>query len=614
MVRKYVVAPHGGRRAHPDISSALRAAADRHGPALIEIEPGHYEESLTVRGEVELAGRGGPGSVVVSPPRGTALDAFGTVRVRGLLLVGRETDVVDCRGGTLTLDHTEVRAHGGVCVHARRGTSVSLTDSVFRSGRTLFAGAAGYVERCAFHDAADNAVAVIEGARVSVRDSRVEGSRIHGVRVSDAWAELVGCALTGTEKAAVMADTRAELTVSDCRVDSVHAEAVMFVEQSRGLVRGLRVVDAEHGIGVASGADPVVRDCVFADCRDTGINVQTTGRGTFENCEVHHAGSVAVFSTNGGAPRVTGCRVSGGNVGVAVVDRARGDFTGLVVEDLTGVALRVFDESRAVFEQVRVERCPAGLEARDNGGTTARLTDARISGFDLAAVAVTGEARVTLTRVAAERGVLGFGVGEEAYLRVDDCTVSATRAGGAVAFGRARLVARDLTVTGSEAFGLCGTESAYVDVADSRFDDCAAAGVAFDESGGGRLVNCSVTGTRGVGVRHNGRVDLVSLQSSRPVVERVPEPAPPPAQIVNHYHGPVFNAAVHGVHLAWNNDEITQRIVRQVIQQAGPRASPQATPRAGSEANPEAVPEVIQRVIRNHDDHDDRDDQDGATP
>ncbi|OQD53560.1 stage V sporulation protein K [Streptomyces phaeoluteigriseus] len=597
MVRRYVVAPHGGRRAHPDISSALRAAAERHGPALIEIAPGHYEESLTVRGEVELTGMGGPGSVLVSPPQGTVLDAFGTVRVRGLLLVGREADVVDCLGGTLALEHTEVRAHGGVCVHARRGTRVALTDCVFRYGRTLFAGAAGTIERCGFHDAADNALAVIEGARVSVRDSRFEGSRIHGVRVSDAWAELVGCALTGTEKAAVMADTRAELTMAGCRVDSVHAEAVMFIEQSRGLVRDVRVSDAEHGIGVASGADPVVRDCVFADCRDTGINVQTTGRGTFESCEVLNAGSVSLFSTNGGAPRVNGCRVAGGNVGVAVVDKARGHFTDVVVEDLAGAALRVFDESRAVFERTRVERCPAGLEVRGNGATTAQLTDVRIAGFDMAAVAVTGEARVTLTRVSAERGLLGFGVGEEAFLQIQDCEVSATRAGGAVAFGRARLVARNLTVTGSEAFGLCGTESAYVDVADSRFDDCAAAGVTFDESGGGRLVNCSVTGTRGVGVQHNGRVDLVSLHTSRPVVERVPEPAPAPVQVVNnHYHGPVFNAAVHGVHLAWNNDRITQ----QIIQQDASQSTAQVTPRA--------TPQVVQQVIQEHDD------QNGATP
>lgn len=557
MVRSYAVVPRGGRRSHPDITSALRAAAQRGGAARIEIAPGHYQETLIVRGDVELTVAGEPGSVVVGPPRGAVLDAFGSVVVRGLVLVGREADVVGCHGGTLTLDRVEVRAHGGVCVNAGRGASVTLTDSLFWYGRTVFTGASGHVERCLFIDAADNGVAVIEGARVSVQDSRIAGSRIHGVRVSDASAWLTRCKLTGTEQAAVCADTRAQLTVADCAVTAVQAEAILFNGQSRGAVHNTRVTEAEHGIAVATRAEAVVRDCVFADCRDTGINVNASGRGTFEGCEVLNAGNIAVFSTNGGAPEIRGCRITGGNVGVAVTEKGRGRFTQLHVADLTGVALRVWDEGRAVFEQVRVERCPSGLEIKGNGGTTAELTDAEMYDCDMAAVSVTGQSRVTLNWVSAQRGLLGFGVGEEALLRVHDCHVREVTSGGALAFGKARLVARNLTVTGSKAFGLCGTHSAYLDVADSRFDDCAAAGVTFDESGGGRLVNCSVTGTKGAAVQHNGRVELVSLSTSLPVVERTT--ATPEPTVVNNFYGPVFNAAVHGAQLAWNNNSVIQQ-------------------------------------------------------
>ncbi|MFJ1812606.1 MULTISPECIES: right-handed parallel beta-helix repeat-containing protein [unclassified Streptomyces] len=559
MVKKYVVAPHGGRGAHPDITSALRAAGARGRPARVEIAPGHYEETLTVRGEIELTALGDAGSVVVSRPRGTVLDVSGSVVVRGLVLIGREADagVVDCHAGALTLDRVEIRAHDGVCAHARPGTSVTLTDSEFRYGRTVFAGSSGRVERCRFTAAADNAVAVIESARVTVRDSRIDGARIHGVRVSDAWAHLAGCEVTGTEKAAVMADTRAELTVEGCTVHAVHMAGLAFIEQSRGLVRGTRVYDAENGILVASGADPSVRDSVFADCRDTGIHVQDSGRGTFEDCEILGAGNVAVLSTRGGAPRVNGCRVSGGNVGVAVTEKARGHFARVDVRDLTGVALRVWDESKAEFTQVRVERCPFGLETRGNGGTTAELTDARILDFDMAAVAAVGQSRVTLKGVSAERGLLGFGAGEEAQLHVHDSAVSAVSTGGALAFGTARLVARNLTVTGAESYGLCGTGSAYLDVADSRFDDCAATGLRFDGECGGRLAGCAVTGTKGLAVQHNGRVKLVGLRTSLPVKE-ITEPAPPPT-IVNHYHGPVFVEAVHSAQLAWNNTNVVQQ-------------------------------------------------------
>ncbi|MET9361079.1 right-handed parallel beta-helix repeat-containing protein [Streptomyces sp. NPDC006632] len=558
MVARYLVSPQGGRRAYPDITSALAAAARRGRAALIEIAPGRYEEALTVQGEVQLAALGDPGSVVVSRAHGAVLDASGSVRVHGLVLVGREADVVGCRAGSLTVEHAEIRAHSGVGVHARANTSVTLRDSVIVHGRALFSGAVGLVERCRFVDAIDNAVAVIKGAHVSVHHSWIGGSAIHGVRVSGARAQVTGCELTGTGKAAVMADAQADLTVAGCSITAVHAEGIAFIEQSKGSVDGTRVTDAQHGVAVVSGADPVVRDCVFTECRDTGINVHASGRGRFEDCEVRDAGNIAVFATKGGAPEVHGCRIARGNVGVAVTDGARGRFSRVEIEDLTSVALRVHDGAKGVFEHVRVERCPSHVEARGDGGTTASIADAVFRDFDMSAVEVIGQSRVTLKGVSAERGTLGFGVGEEAQLFVYDCAVTAVSSCGALALGKGRLTARNLTVTGSEAFGLCGTDSARLDVVNSEFADCATAGASFQDTCGGRMVDCSVRGTRGVAVQDNGRVDLVSLRTSLPVVKQLAKPAERPAMIVNHYEGPVFNAEVHGAQLAWNNNSVIQ--------------------------------------------------------
>ncbi|MYR94615.1 MULTISPECIES: right-handed parallel beta-helix repeat-containing protein [unclassified Streptomyces] len=560
MVAKYVVSPRGGRGVHPDITSALLAAARRGRAALIEIAPGRYEESLTVRGEVRLVAAGGPGSVVVGQARGAALDAYGTVGVDGLVLTGREADTVACHAGTLTLDRVEIRAYSGVGVHARPNTSVTLRDSVVLHGRTLFTGARGLVERCRFTDATDNAVAVIEGSDVTVRGSRIEGSRIHGVRVSGARAEVSGCELTGTGLAAVVADAQAELAVSGCAIDAVHAEGICFIEQSRGSVDSTRVTDAQHGIAVTSGSDPVVRGCTFTRCRDTGINVRSAGRGRFEECTVTDAGNAAVLSTEGGSPEIHGCRVSGGNVGVAVMEAGRGRFTRVVIEDLTSVALRVRDGSTAVFEHIRVERCPSQVETLGNGGTTADITDAVFRDFDMCAVEVLGQSRVRLKDVSAERGTVGFGVGEEAQLLVRDCEIKAVSRCGAIAFDKGRLVARNLTVSGSGTIGLSGSDFAYLDVADSEFSDCAAVAVSLRERAGGRLVNCTVAGEPGTGVRHNGLVDLVSLHTSLPVVEEEStEPAGPPPTIVNNFNAPVFNDEVHGVQLAWNNTTAIQQ-------------------------------------------------------
>ncbi|MCT4352809.1 right-handed parallel beta-helix repeat-containing protein [Streptomyces sp. Je 1-79] len=558
MVARYVVSPGGGRRAHPDITSALRAAA-RGRAALIEIAPGHYEESLTVRGEVRLVAVDGPGSVVVSRLRGTVLETAGSVHVEGLVLTGRDTeaDTVACLAGALTLDHVEVRTPGGAGTHARPNTHVTLRDSVLLHGRTLFTASAGLIERCRFTDAADNAVAVIEGARVAVRGSRIEGSRIHGVRVCDARAEVTGCELTGTGNSALMADTRAELTVADCAISAVHAEGVMFVEQSRGSVDRTRVTDAQHGIGAASGANPVVRGCTLTDCRDSGINVQTSARGTFEGCHIVRAGNIAVFSAHGGAPEVRDCHISGGNVGVAVTESARGRFTGIRVEGLTNSALRVWNGSGGVFTDVRVDRCTLGLDTKGDGGTTADLTDAVFRDVETAVTAL-GESRVTLRKAVVERGGVGFFAGEEAQLLLHDCEVRTVSIGGAAASGKAKLFARNLTVTGSEGAGLSGSESGYLDVADSAFTGCATAGAAFADRSAGRLVDCSVDGPEGPAVLHNGRVELVGLRTSLPVVRKTIRTEEQNPTIINHHHGPVITGPVINSQFAWGNDNVTQ--------------------------------------------------------
>ncbi|MEU6254614.1 right-handed parallel beta-helix repeat-containing protein [Streptomyces sp. NPDC047043] len=559
MPKRYVVSQHGGWRTYPDITSALRAAEGSRS-ARIEINAGHYEETLAVRGAVELVALGDPGTVVVNPPHGKVLDASGSVTARGLVLVGRGADAVDCRTGTLTLDRVEVRAHDGVCVHARRNTAVNLMDSQFYYGRVLFAGASGSVERCRFVDSADNAVAVIEGARVSVQDSWIGGSALHGVRVSGAWAHVARCELTGTRRGAVCADARAELTVSDCAITAVHEDGLMFIEQSRGLVHGTRVTDAEYGIGVTTGADPVVRNCVFADCRETGITVHSAGRGTFEDCEIRDARVVSVLSSKGGAPRVTGCRISGGNVGIAIIEKSRGHFTRVDVQGLTNLALRVRDGSNAVFEEIRVAGCPAGLETLGDAATTAELTDSSIRDFDMTAVAAGGQSRVKLRRVSAERGLVGFGAVEESQLLVDDCTATTMTRSGAVAAGKATFIAQNLTVTGSAGLGLSCRDSVYVAVTGSHFSDCAT-GVSFEGSAGGQLVDCSVTGAeKGLAVLHNGLVELVSLRTRLRVVERPAEPTPPPVTtVVNNFNGPVIYGAVQNANLAWNNAHVVQQ-------------------------------------------------------
>ncbi|MEU8616319.1 right-handed parallel beta-helix repeat-containing protein [Streptomyces sp. NPDC048623] len=558
MAVRYVVSPRGGWRTYADIGSAVAEAARRGRSARIEIEPGHYEvrAPLVVGGEVELVARGEPGSVVVSAPGGTVLDAGGAVRVRGLVIEGRDGDVVRCGAGTLTVEQGEIRAPQAVAVHAVRGTAVTLRDTVVRQGRLVFAGAGGLVERCGLYDAADNALAVVEGARVTVRDSRFAGARFHGIRVRGAHVECVGCEFTGSGSAALFADTQAWLAVADCTIADAGAEGIGFIEQSRGTVDGVRVTGSEHGIAVGDGSDPVVRGCVFTGCRDTGINVRA-GRGRFEECEVAEAGNIAVFVLGGGRPEVHGLRVVHGNVGVVVEGTgSRGRFTRVRVADLTSVALRAYEGGKAVFQDVRVERCPTHLETRGDPGTTAEVEGGVFEDFSMSAVEVLGQSRVTLRHVTAERGAVGFGVAKQGQLFITECDVRGADSGGAAALGKGRLVARGLRVDGSAASGLFGQDNARVDVSESEFADCELAGVFLRGEVGGRLVGCTVSGTRGVGVWHNGLVSLVALESSLPVKEWVEKENPAPPTHVTYNNHVTVHGGVRDAQIAVGNERV----------------------------------------------------------
>lgn len=555
MAARHLVSPTA-RRAHRSISSALKAAATSHRPAVVEIEPGFYQERLVVQGHVELVGLGDPGSVVIGQTSGSAVDTFGAVRLAGLTVVGRGGDAVLCRGGTLTVEHSRIQGDSSVAVHAKSGAAVTLRNCAIGNGRTLFAGSTGLVEHCRFDDAVDNAIAVIEGADVHIRGSRVASSRLHGIRVSGARAHITGCELTGTGLAAIMADARADLTVLACRITEVHGPGVSYIEQSRGLVEDTQVIGAEHGIVVANGAAPIVRRCGFTRCRDTGINIHTQGLGRFEDCEVAQAGNVAVFSTTGGSPDVNGCRIFDGHVGIAVAN-ARGRFARVGIHDLTSAAIRLLNDATGTFSDINVERCPTGVEALGGTGTKAELVDTRFLDCSMTAVTVMGQSRVTLRNIMVKRGLVGCGVIEEGQLRMFDCAVEDTETCGVIARGKANLTAKNLTVTDPGGMGLSVDESAHVQVTGGEFANATSTGIVLLDTCAGRLENCSITGTEGWAVLHNGSVHLNNLRTSLPV-KRAPKVSAP-KETINNFHGPVFNAAVKSAQLAWDNKTVSQQ-------------------------------------------------------
>lgn len=470
------------------------------------IEPGRYVESLTIRGDVELRAAADAGSVVIDSAQESAINSFGSVRLAGLVLNSRNADAVSGHSGTLTMEQCQVWGRSGVGVHAMRGTSLVMRGCLVGVGRVVFTGSTGLLEHCQFQDSTNNAIAVIEGSVVQIQGVSVTNSRLCGIRVSGAKARITECELTRTGSSAIAVDAHAEAVIMDCRIHDVHRDGIFFCEQSNGTVDSIRISDAEHGIVVCTGANPVVRRCLIDRCRGSGININDQGLGQFEDCEVTRSGDIAVYATSAGAPTVRDCRITGGNVGVAVVN-ARGKFTDLDIRDLTNSALRLREGAVAQFSSIRIDRCENGLDATD-ANTKGELTDSTIRDVKDTAVHVVGHSRVTIEKCTVGRSEVGLGAGENSRLTVRDCTVMSSGICGVLAYGEARLTAERLTVTGSHGFGLLTQGSPYVDVADSEFSGNASGGVSLQDSCSGRLVRCTIAENHGEEIVNNGRVRI----------------------------------------------------------------------------------------------------------
>jgi hypothetical protein len=547
------------RRAYLTIGAALQAARNLRKPVRIEIEPGRYQESLSFGGDVELVPVDGPATVTIASAQGPVVDGWGQVRLSELVLVGSGDQAVRCSAGTLVVERSQIQGLGGVSMWAAAGTSVTLRECLVGSGRVVFSGAEGVAERCDFTNSSTNAVAVIEGAVVRLQGCRIDHPRFHAVRVTAAQATVVGCAVTGTGSDSIYADKQARLDVKDCRITASQSGGVSYIEQSTGSVEGTMVSESEHGIATQTGGRPVVRDCVFRDCRDTGIIVNSKGLGQFENCEVVRAGNVAVFATTGGSAVLAGCRVVGGHVGIALID-GRGRFDRCDITGVAAVALRVWQGSTAEFSHIRVVGSLVGLDTSGAGGTKATLLDSDFREIGRIGVSVLEQGRVTLRNSSFRGGLGGLSAGGEAQLLAYDCRVEQTNGGGVIAAGKSVLTAERLTVAQPGLYGLAGQDSAWLDVKDSEFGDTRFIGVTTSGSCGGHLVRCSVTGTRGSSVVHNGRVVLTDLRSELPVTEHAPESPPESAQqIVNYFTGPVFNAAVYNPLLVQDDFVVPER-------------------------------------------------------
>lgn len=497
---------------------------------IVVIEPGTYPEALQPSGTVELCAAQGDHTVVIDVPAGTAgaaaaVDCSGNVTLTGLRIVGRSAAALRVNG-RLRLRRCAVEGWAEDAVQVVDGAELTAEDCEVRAGRTTLTGARATVRRTRFLAAKADAIALAQGARAELHDCEVADPRGSGVNVVGSTATIEDCRLHGAGSHAVIAGEHAEVVMARCEVRGTGGTALSYVDQARGSVEDTTVSDSKHGMYVARGADPGVRRVRFRNCRVTGVSVGEQGRGRFTDCDWEGTGDTGISVLDGGAPVLDDCRVRDGRLGL-LVDKARGRFTGLRIDDHTSNAILVREESAVELNDVRLAKCADGLVARGEA-VTVTLTGATIADMAGSGIALEGKAQLRAERCTVERsGVYGFNCRENTHLSAFDCLVTAAGEAGVLVVSNAAVDADRLTVTDSAGCGVIANDNSRVTLTHAVLRGGEQDGIRLAEAVIGRVEDCEVTGFRGEAVCGNDRVQLVDVRTGATEADvRRPEAGP----------------------------------------------------------------------------------------
>ncbi|WBB62039.1 right-handed parallel beta-helix repeat-containing protein [Streptomyces sp. WMMC500] len=398
------------RGAHRTITDALSAAPTG---AVISIDPGEYAESFRLVRRVTLKPHYGDGSVTIAVPAaaGPLTVAAPDCRLRGLVVRGADPaeavlQVEDAAGLTLaectvTGGRVEVVGSrnptpppdvpvgeipldddlsaqladptaGGVLVirrsrlRAARHTALHLTgDALARLEDTAIQGVEGIgvavsgsailrADLLRVHGGSGSALRARDSSRILLRGSGLFGAGRNGVLVQDnAEALLTDCRVENAARSGVRLDHTARALIDESTLADARLSGVEVRDQSRLMMRGVRVTGGEtgarlrsteesvllhcsfmghkgNGVELASGADARLRAVRIARTGKHGVLVGETARGAFDHCDVTATAFPALHVARGAAPSFQGCRVFNAAQDVTVAEGAEPVFESCV--------------------------------------------------------------------------------------------------------------------------------------------------------------------------------------------------------------------------------------------------------------------------------------------
>jgi nitrous oxidase accessory protein NosD len=479
------VAPTGWG-AHRSITAALRGADPG---AVVSVQPGTYNESLSVDRDVTLVAEKGAGTVRVVASRGPALTVHnGRAEIQGLVfelarnrdaaivLRGGEPVLRDCEitGGYVEVSGTAAPTLTGCSVHDTGPAAVRLTGASRTTLETLS------VRACA-----GDGIVVDGEAHATVADTMVDESGGRGVYVTDsARVTLARTEIRHSGGSAVHGDGTATMVLRDCRLHHAKGHGLRLGGSAGRGPAGSGNGAGPHTAHAATATAPVaeargirLRDCEIYRVAGAGVFAEDTSAASLESCHVHHTASAAIIATGEAALHLT------------EVKAVHAEDTALVAGGAATVTAR---------DSVFAKTSGNGVFAAGDAGV--RLTDCTVDDNAYSAVHLGAGARLTASGCKVVNSPEhGLRVTERSEAIATDCEITDSAMIGVHVEG-GDAVLRGCRISGGRTGVRLETTHRPLMVG-CEISDTSDSGVEIGEDTGGQLENVTILRTGAAGLR-----------------------------------------------------------------------------------------------------------------
>ncbi|MEU8434679.1 AAA family ATPase [Streptomyces sp. NPDC029216] len=329
------------------------------GPVLIDVAPGHYRtEGLRCWGTVVLTALGGRGSVVIDGAAAYNFQVEGHMTLRGLVLrnwheTGRALGV---RGGTAVVEDCEFLAKSGNAVSAWGGSELFLQRSTVREGAVVYSDAAGLIEGSEVIGSALCGIALRDGSRVSVRDTRVTGAAEHGILVASGVNALIEqCRVEEAGEAGILVRDHAQAAIRASEIHGSTLCGLVVRDSGQADVHGLLIADAAvDGVWCTTSGALTAARMTVRDATRHGASADEGSTATLTDCEVVRAGAHGILAGDGGKAAVVRGSVSESDVGAGVTADGSLIMEGTLVARSGRVGIAVDAGARVVLQGCKV--------------------------------------------------------------------------------------------------------------------------------------------------------------------------------------------------------------------------------------------------------------------